>query len=321
MTAVATLRPARPVEQKQPRSTTTAIHAVADRLEPRYRRAFLEAVQRLKSEVKVSRLLDAIRAQDTRAIMAMLALDQLEDELRGLVDAVLDTYRQGAQFTATEVERRIGIRFAFDMTDPDAIGFVQRHGAELVREISDETRAAIRDEILRGFTQERTAASTARVLRRRIGLTRYQMRIVANYEAALRAAVAGDLSFSALRAAYTLNPVRGAGGLLEGRIQSAVRQYEARLLKLRAQTIARTETIRAAEAGRQEAWRQAQKRDLLAFDQQREWLTADDERTCSLCLPLDGVRVALYQSFPGGIDSPPRHPSCRCTTVLVFDRR
>ena len=45
-----------------------------------------------------------------------------------------------------------------------------------------------------------------------------------------------------------------------------------------------------------------------------KWLTAQDERTCPECAPLDG-RVFKIDEAPG----PPKHPACRCTVVSVLD--
>jgi SPP1 gp7 family putative phage head morphogenesis protein len=153
----------------------------------------------------------------------------------------------------------------------------------------------------------------------RFGLTGRQEQIVANYRAALEAAIRGDISFAELQARYELNAVRGPGGLVEGRADSAVARYEERLLRNRARNIARTETILAAEEGRNQAWEQAQERGAIAQDQEREWLTAEDERVCPICGPLDGERVGLREAFSGGFSHPPAHPQCRCSTVLVFD--
>lgn len=74
----------------------------------------------------------------------------------------------------------------------------------------------------------------------------------------------------------------------------------------RAETIVRTEIMRATNAGVTDRYVEAGV-DVV------EWVTCGDSRACSSCVDLDGRR------FPIG-DAPPRplHPRCRCTVVPVI---
>ncbi|RXS84247.1 phage portal protein [Streptomyces sp. TM32] len=46
----------------------------------------------------------------------------------------------------------------------------------------------------------------------------------------------------------------------------------------------------------------------------KSWLSAVDERVCEVCLRNEGVgAIPLTAAFPNGAQSPPGHPSCRCT--------
>lgn len=88
----------------------------------------------------------------------------------------------------------------------------------------------------------------------------------------------------------------------------------------RADKIARTETMRAANEGQLEAWNQAEEQGLLTGDEQKEWITTPDDRLCPICEPLDGVQVARDDTFEGDgeqLDGPPAHPRCRCVVALV----
>lgn len=88
----------------------------------------------------------------------------------------------------------------------------------------------------------------------------------------------------------------------------------------RAETIARTETIRASNQGQQLAWDQAVEEGLLTGDEKQTWIVTPDDRLCPICEPLDGQTVALGAQFAVDgdfIDSPPAHPNCRCTVGLV----
>lgn len=88
----------------------------------------------------------------------------------------------------------------------------------------------------------------------------------------------------------------------------------------RADTIARTETMRASNQGQLEAWNQAKQAGLLLGNEQIEWITTPDDRLCPICEPLDGQKIAFGEQFDVEGDkvySPPAHPRCRCATGLA----
>lgn len=87
----------------------------------------------------------------------------------------------------------------------------------------------------------------------------------------------------------------------------------------RADKIAHTETMRAANEGVLEAWQQATESGLLEGTEKKEWITTPDDRLCPICEPLDGQTVGLNEQFDvegGDLDGPPAHPNCRCTLGL-----
>lgn len=80
----------------------------------------------------------------------------------------------------------------------------------------------------------------------------------------------------------------------------------------RAELIARTETMTAANEGQRQSWDQAVSAGLLTGDEQIQWITA--EGACPLCDELDGETRDIDGQYPGdGGDGPPLHPNCRCT--------
>lgn len=91
----------------------------------------------------------------------------------------------------------------------------------------------------------------------------------------------------------------------------------------RAGLIARTETMRASNAGQQAAWDQAVKSGLLSGNELQEWITTPDELLCPVCEPMDGETSELDGSFNvdgEDMDGPPAHPNCRCTIGLIAPR-
>lgn len=298
-------------------ATTKQVHhpdldSFARSLEPRARRAFLQAIEDLKGSVTLASLESAVASGSLIAVQQALKLQELSDHLSGLRDVILDAVRGGGEIAAADV----GLGIRFDITDERALRYIQSHAGTLIREVGEQTRQGIVELIDYEFRQGRAPLPTARRIREHIGLTAYQERIAQNYEQTLRAAIRGEATWADVNA-YRLNPIQGPGGLQEGRVEAAVKRYRERLIAFRAETIARTETLTAAHEGQAEAWRQLEERGALPATARREWLTAEDERVCPICGPLDGQTAPLGRSYPGGYDRPPAHPNCRCTEVLV----
>jgi SPP1 gp7 family putative phage head morphogenesis protein len=87
--------------------------------------------------------------------------------------------------------------------------------------------------------------------------------------------------------------------------------------------IARTEIQIAQNEGRQEGWNQAAEQGYVDVEAQKMWVIAEDERTCDICVELDGEIVPWNETFSSGHETPGRvHPNCRCTMVIIPpDRR
>ncbi|MEM4189878.1 MAG: phage portal protein [Candidatus Caldarchaeum sp.] len=49
---------------------------------------------------------------------------------------------------------------------------------------------------------------------------------------------------------------------------------------------------------------------------QVRWLTAQDEKVCGLCAPLDGHTWTLEELDSAAFMQPPLHPNCRCTLII-----
>lgn len=194
----------------------------------------------------------------------------------------------------------------FDMTNPFAIRQAEGFAADLVREISRSTQRSIRDAVVTSFREGVTVDVLAKRLRDSLGLTSLQARAVHNYRDRLE-----------------------RGGMDLERVDVLTRRYWRRTLNRRAQTIARTEIMRASNFGRQQAWLSAADAGLLDANMSvKEWVTAPEgpsfdpskPTVCPLCGPMDGVKVmGLETPFKVGrreVQMPPSHPNCRCTAIV-----
>lgn len=111
-------------------------------------------------------------------------------------------------------------------------------------------------------------------------------------------------------------------GLSQNFIDKMVKSYANKLLIKRGERIARTETIRAYNHGLMGSWVEAQNNGYLKKEIEKEWVEITlSSRTCEICRGLAGQRARLSDNFVspdiGSVQSPPAHPQCRCTMIIV----
>jgi len=185
------------------------------------------------------------------------------------------------------------IAFTFSGKNPDAQRAAIQQGGLAIRQVSDETRGAVRALIAQGITDGIPPARLARLVQQTVGLTARQARGVANLDTQLRRA-----------------------GIKPSRVKARVESYRNRQLRRRARTIARTETMGALNRGKLESGRAATKEGLFNNPEKR-WVLTPDERLCPLCSPMENETVPLEDSFSNNLSAPPRHPQCRCTISIT----
>lgn len=259
-----------------------AIHAIADKLAPSLRRRFLQAVEALQGRVSFAAIERAIRAGGITIELTEL-LNSLPRDLKPAVRVMNDAFAQAAKVTAGRGD--LQLRGAFNLTNPLAAQAADTGSALLVRNVTNETRRALQRILTRSVVEGIPPRDAARLIRPLIGLTQRQ----------------ADAVFTRW--------------LQKG--DAAAGRYAAQLLRHRAQTIARTESIRASVDGQLAIWRAAQAQGLLPATARKRWIVTPDDRLCPICAPLAGVEVPLNQPFPGGVAGPPLHPNCRCAVSVV----
>jgi hypothetical protein len=203
----------------------------------------------------------------------------------------------------TPVVGRVGL--VFNAVDQNAVAWAEARSSYLIVQISEELRSNIRDYIVRAVQGNTTAAGAAREIARIVPLHDRFARAVINRERTLLDSyIKGGMD--ATKAAF--------------KAADMADKYAAQLVRLRAKTIARTEIQFATNHGKFIGYQTAMNDGFLTRDAgllMKEWLTAEDERVCPACGPLDRVRVGFYELFPGGVNHPPLHPSCRCDFSII----
>lgn len=199
---------------------------------------------------------------------------------------------------ASEELAAAGITLAFDVANTYAVAWAEQHAAELVQQVSAGQRETIRQIVEDGIANRDSPADIAREVRQVIGLTDRQAAAVSNYRRSLI-----------------------ADGRSAADVEELTGQYAARTLRNRGETIARTESLGAANNGQRLLWEAGVRGGLLGADVQREWITAEDDRVEHLCAQMDRVKAKIGEPFhtpKGDLQAPPLHPRCRCAVVIAL---
>lgn len=193
--------------------------------------------------------------------------------------------------------------FSFQAELPHAQRIAERQAARMVVEISKETvagfRALIRRAIREGIPPREAARTIIGMLQADgtvkggiLGLTTKQNMAALNYQAGL----------------YDL-------GLSQARVDVLMARYAKKKLRLRAFTVAATETMDALNGGIEESWKQAQKKGLLGKDATKAWLNSGLQNMCAVCASMGGKTAPVGKPFEGA-RGPTAHPRCHCSVGI-----
>ncbi len=224
---------------------------------------------------------------------------------------------------------------SYNNTNTRATSQAQQNRYQLVREISDEQRAVVRRAVSTGTARGDNPRLIARDIRESIGLTETQAGHVTSYRRALESGDFDNALGRALsdgRSDRTIRRIRSEGGALTPeQIDGMTESYRKNYVAFRAETIARTESLRAANEGTRELFKQAVERgDLLGAELVTAWhagpatMHARDSHQA-----MDGVTVPFGQEFAlpdgtrmtgpgdarGGAEN---NANCRCTTSTTY---
>jgi len=214
------------------------------------------------------------------------------------------------------------VPLGWQVIDPLVVNYLNTHLPTLIREVTDETRAAVRLATRLAYEQGLGARAAAKAIRASIGLTEMQAQAVSSFHAGVIDAARRDLGVDYLHGRWGMSRdvVRNANQLTLANADRLRDAYQQRAITQRALTIARTESVRAVHAGQSAFWTQAVREGALNPEYHMQlWLATPDERLCDICMPLHNTKAPIGQAFPGG--DPPKHPRCRCTIRIVDTRK
>lgn len=315
------------------------------------KRAYLQAIDRLSKKVEKS-YLDAIRRAVKSASVAEIEAGILANDIEGILAAMKITPATFSQLT-DEIRRayitggiaaQTTVRADFDVNDPATVQSLSTRSSQLVVEIIESQRAAVREALAAGFGRNPRSVALdivgriSRVTGRRtggiVGLTGQQSSYVSGARAELEelssryfTRTLRDKRFdSAIRRA-----IADKKPLSKAQIEKVTARYSDRMLKHRGDNIGRTETHRALSQGRNEAVDQAVGRgDIKRENITKEWQTAEDGQVRDSHAYMDGQRVGQnepfedgdgnYLMFPGDPSAPVgTTANCRCFVQYSVD--
>jgi len=282
-----------PVGKAPPDPEWKALHRAADEKLKAMIRAFVKVVKETREAVDVEAIHKALKAGDMVGVENAIPWDSLA------IAKLTDVYPEHLQaiFARAAALTRIpekktaatGPQEFHILTIPPetAEAWAQQRVAELIREVSETTKAAVRQIIDRRFTEGLTTLRASKQIRDMVGLTARQ-----------------ELSVEKFRQGLIKDGV--SADIADRRVLREI----ARKLRKRALTIARTEGIRAGSAGQHELFQEAARQQIIdAVKAGRFWVVTPDDRACDECLALDGKRVGLNEEFAPGIMFPPLKPN------------
>ena len=228
------------------------------------------------------------KALDTIAPLAL-------NILRPFVESLTLTIRNEARNAASDEYLKLALSrnrvVKAHVAPPDVLDDeIRRDVAKLVVDITAQQRKALK-----------------KVIERRFDSTSRNDRLVSDIKA-----VVGLTEREAV-AVMTLRDSLEERGLPLKRIDNEVTQYSDKLTQLRAQRIARTETVRVQVEGKRAAFKAARRDGILGPNARLEWVASDN--CCGECRRLNGMTTSLDGTFTtsyGKIRGAPAHPNCEC---------
>lgn len=253
------------------------------KIEPQVAAAFQRAVANIINSSQLNRIISAIERHDINAAIRAIDLDGAA--YAELTAAVRSAYAQaGAVVVANTVWRGADARkvvIYWNATNPRAERWLTEVSSQFVTRITNEMREVIRGAITSGYAQGMGPRQIGLDLVGRIGaggrreggvigLSRPQYEAATHMRDILRAnprdyfikdRVTGEFKGRFTKRDKRFDgtikkAIREGRALTDAEIDKITGRYADRLLKLRGDTIARTETAQAVEAARQEAFEQ-----------------------------------------------------------------
>lgn len=273
--------------------------AAAMGLSEEMQKEIVRAFMQLRNEIDYGALMAAFDSGNIEAAMRLLdeatVAASLEDSVQVLRQAVV----LAGEAAAAELASYLGTAIAFTLTNPNAVEFLELFGADMVTNVTEETRDAIREALRQAYADGRSPRDAAKMVEESIGLTKRDIK--------QRNRLIADMLDA---------------GATQAEVDEFIGKWTEAKIRYRAQVIVNNELVEAGNAGQEMLWDQAAADGLIDPNAvKRQWVVTPDDRLCRLCSPMAGQQTGLYEPWQtalGPVNTPNQiHVRCRCTEVLV----
>ncbi|MGR9477010.1 head morphogenesis protein [Rhizobium leguminosarum] len=329
---------------------------LVDKLSPTLERAFLAAIEDIKSEFVLGELVAKLEARDVEGAIQELHIDPAA--FRPLSEALRQAYDAGGLLTSQNMPRLsdpMGARIVFrwDMSNQGAEANIRNLSSTMITNITEQTVQAARRTIVEAYSQGagpnkialdlvgRKSATTGRREGGIFGLNGPQAELIERTRINL---LSGDPAL--MRKYLTLKTrdrrldkavqraIAASKPLDKETLDKVLMRLRDRNMRLRGETIARTETVTAVMSSKHEAFQQAlSKSNRDASLVTRKWRSTGDRKVRHTHEVLNGQEVRgmdlAFQSPSGALLRYPGDTSlgagasevagCRCDVEYNFD--
>lgn len=292
-----------PPTSNGPTSDYKTLHRIADELAPIISEKIQGSLNAFRDSVNLRDLLAALADVSHSRVESVIPWSDLIDHLDMREELLQAVERAGVASESAlkkllvRTEIPANAELGFEMKNPNVEAWARKRSGELIVEIGNESRQAVRRAVADAIASGADYGTSAQKIKDAVGLTRQGAAAAARYRDMLM-----------------------EQGVPGPRIQTQVESYRDRLLTQRAETISRTETIAATNQGQLEYWDQLDERGVIDKETaQKVWIVTPDDRLCPICEPLANLAIGLDETFDtdlGPVDAPPAHPNCRCAISL-----
>lgn len=327
-----------------------------DKLSPDVEQAFLEAIADIRSEIVLREIVERLERQDIEGAINALHIEQ--SAFRPLTEALRIAFNQGGVLTIGNIPRlsdplggRVVLRW--DVSNQRAEANIKTISSQLIVGITEGTKEAVRQAIAAGYSEGHGPRAIAldiagrqnKITGRReggvIGLNPFQQELMERTRINL---ASGDpklmrqylgLKTRDKRFDATVRKAIEAGKPIDAAsLEKIMGRLRDRNLKLRAETISRTETMTSVMSAKHEAFQQgldAAGRDASLVT--RKWRSAGDRRVRHTHMVMNGQVVqGMDLAFQSPLGAMLRYPGdtslgagaseiigCRCDIEYNFD--
>lgn len=249
-------------------------------MEPKLRKAFLDAINRVRGSIRIGELERLIASGNIPAIIRYLQLDP--SDFGGFAALQQEIFNAAGLAYAGHIKiRGANVRFGWDMRNALAQSAAETISSKFITRETEAAKQAVRVYLAEAFSAGRGPRDIAldiagRVVQGRrqggvVGLAEHQAQWVANFRHYLETGNPRALQMT-LRDKRFDAAIR-RGDLTKEQIDRFVARYSDRLLKYRADTIARTEMGFAVEQANSVSFQQAiEKAGVPVEFTYREWI-------------------------------------------------